>query len=32
VLATPARSWDDATFEAVASVLSEIHAIEPARV
>jgi hypothetical protein len=30
VLASPRRSWDEATFEAIASILPEIHAIEPA--
>jgi F420-dependent oxidoreductase-like protein len=30
VLVSPRRSWDEATFEAIASVLPEIHAIEPA--
>src|SRR5208282_283786 len=28
-LASPGSSWDDATFEAVASILPEVHAIEP---
>ena len=30
VLASPRRSWDEATFEAIASIQPEIHAIEPA--
>ena len=30
VLASPRPSWDEATFEAIASILPEIHAIEPA--
>ncbi len=29
VLASPSSSWDDATFEAIASILPEVHAIEP---
>ena len=29
VLASPRSSWDDATFEAIASILPEVHAIEP---
>jgi F420-dependent oxidoreductase-like protein len=29
VLASPRQSWDEATFEAIASILPEIHAIEP---
>ena len=28
-LASPGSSWDDATFEAVASILPEVHAFEP---
>ena len=28
-LASPRLSWDDATFEAIASILPEVHAIEP---
>ena len=31
VLFSPRRSWDEATFDAVASILPEIHAIEPDR-
>jgi F420-dependent oxidoreductase-like protein len=30
-LVSPRRSWDEASFEAVAATLPEIHAIEPAR-
>ena len=29
VLASPGSSWDEATFEAIASILPEVHAIEP---
>jgi hypothetical protein len=28
-LASPRSSWDEATFEAIASILPEVHAIEP---
>jgi F420-dependent oxidoreductase-like protein len=28
-LTSPRSSWDDATFEAIASILPEVHAIEP---
>jgi len=28
-LASPRSSWDDATLEAIASILPEVHAIEP---
>ena len=28
-LASPRTSWDEATFEAIASILPEVHAIEP---
>ncbi len=28
-LASPGSSWDEATFEAIASILPEVHAIEP---
>ena len=31
VLFSPRRSWDEATFDAVASILPEVHAIEPDR-
>jgi hypothetical protein len=31
VLASPRSSWDEATFDAIASILPEVHAIEPAR-
>ena len=31
VLFSPRGSWDEATFDAVASILPEIHAIEPDR-
>ena len=31
VLFSPRRSWDEATLDAVASILPEIHAIEPDR-
>ena len=31
VLFSPRRSWDEATFDATASILPEIHAIEPDR-
>jgi F420-dependent oxidoreductase-like protein len=31
VLASPRPSWDEATFEAIASILPEVHAIEPNR-
>ena len=31
VLASPRSSWDEATFEAIASILPEVHAIEPVR-
>jgi hypothetical protein len=31
VLASPRPSWDEATFEAIASILPEVHAIEPKR-
>jgi F420-dependent oxidoreductase-like protein len=31
VLASPRSAWDEATFEAIASILPEVHAIEPAR-
>ena len=30
VLLSPTRAWDDATLEAIASVLPEVHAIGPA--
>ena len=30
VLLSPARAWDEATLEAIASVLPELHAIRPA--
>ena len=30
VLVSPTRAWDDATLEAIASVLPEVHAIRPA--
>ena len=30
-LVSPRRSWDEASFEAIAAILPEIHAIEPAR-
>ncbi len=30
-LVSPRRSWDEAGFEAIAAILPEIHAIEPAR-
>jgi len=30
VLLSPARAWDDATLEAIASVLPEVHALRPA--
>ena len=30
-LVSPRRSWDEASFEAVAATLPEIYAIEPAR-
>jgi hypothetical protein len=30
-LVSPRSSWDEATFEAIASILPEVHAIEPAR-
>jgi hypothetical protein len=28
-LVSPRRSWDEASFEGVAAILPEIHAIEP---
>ncbi|MGH3195043.1 MAG: LLM class F420-dependent oxidoreductase [Streptosporangiaceae bacterium] len=31
VLTSPRQSWDEATFEAIASILPEVHAIEPKR-
>jgi F420-dependent oxidoreductase-like protein len=31
VLASPRSSWDEATFEAIASILPDVHAIEPKR-
>jgi F420-dependent oxidoreductase-like protein len=31
VLVAPNRAWDDATLEAVAGILPEVHAIQPAR-
>ncbi len=30
-LVSPGRSWDEATFDAVAAILPEVHAIEPKR-
>ena len=30
-LVSPRRAWDEATFEAVAAILPEVHAIEPER-
>ena len=30
VLLSPARAWDEATLEAIASILPEVHAIRPA--
>ena len=30
-LVSPRRSWDEASFEAIAAILPEIHAIEPTR-
>jgi len=30
VLASPRQAWDDATFDAIASILPQVHAIEPA--
>jgi F420-dependent oxidoreductase-like protein len=32
VLFSPSRSWDEASFDAVAAILPEVHAIEPDRV
>ena len=32
VLFSPRRSWDEASFDAVAAILPEVHAIEPDRV
>jgi len=31
VLVSPRRSWDDATFDAIASILPQVHSLEPAR-
>jgi len=31
VLVAPRRSWDDATFDAIASILPQVHSLEPAR-
>jgi F420-dependent oxidoreductase-like protein len=31
VLVSPRQSWDDVTFDAIASILPQIHALEPAR-
>ena len=30
-LVSPRRAWDEATFDAVAAILPEVHAIEPGR-
>jgi alkanesulfonate monooxygenase SsuD/methylene tetrahydromethanopterin reductase-like flavin-dependent oxidoreductase (luciferase family) len=30
-LVSPRRAWDEATFDAVAAILHEVHAIEPGR-
>ena len=30
-LVSPRRAWDEATFDAVAAILPEVHAIEPER-
>ncbi len=30
-LVSPSRAWDEATFDAIAAILSEVHAIEPKR-
>jgi len=30
-LVSPSQAWDDATFDAVAAILPEVHAIEPDR-
>ena len=30
-LLSPRRAWDEATFDAVAAILPEVHAIEPDR-
>jgi alkanesulfonate monooxygenase SsuD/methylene tetrahydromethanopterin reductase-like flavin-dependent oxidoreductase (luciferase family) len=30
-LVSPRRSWDETTFDAVAAILPEVHAIEPKR-
>jgi hypothetical protein len=29
VLFSPNRSWDEASFDAIAAILPEVHAIEP---
>jgi F420-dependent oxidoreductase-like protein len=31
VLFSPSRSWDEASFDAIAAILPEVHAIEPDR-
>ena len=30
-LVSPRQAWDEATFDAVAAILPEVHAIEPER-